>query len=329
MSKLNEMIREFREDIGQSIEGLALLMQLEPDEFARLEEDWIPPDDILKRLCALFEWNYNDIKRLADKTPSVKSKKKELEKPDSSLAEETSAKTEVPQFAKMIQEARITAGQNTLGIATLLSIAPDYYEEFESGLIPPDDLLRKLCSLYGWNYKQIQQKINSHSPILYGTRQPPLPVKEMQARLPKIELPEIPDIPEGVTLHELIQQSRIEAKQNVEGISLLLQIGTEYYEQIEAGEVFPEQELLKRICSLFGWNYHELLQREKSSQLSKLQPAVTSLDSSDSSITETKLREIQEEIAANWQQISREQQETILTHLELVSKMMEPWKNED
>ena len=51
------MIREFREDIGQSIEGLALLMQLEPDEFARLEEDWIPPDDILKRLCALFQWN--------------------------------------------------------------------------------------------------------------------------------------------------------------------------------------------------------------------------------------------------------------------------------
>jgi len=166
VSKLNEMIREFREDIGQSIEGLALLMQLEPDEFARLEEDWIPPDDILKRLCALFEWNYNDIKRLADKTPSVKSKKKELEKPDSSLAEETSAKTKVPQFAKMIQEARMTAGQNTLGIATLLSIAPDYYEEFESGLIPPDDLLRKLCSLYGWNYKQIQQKINSQRPSL-------------------------------------------------------------------------------------------------------------------------------------------------------------------
>ena len=39
--------------------------------------------------------------------------------------------------------------------------------------------------------------------------------------------------------------------------------------------------------------------------------------------------EVQEEITANWQQISREQQETILTHLELVSKMMEHWKNED
>ncbi len=81
--------------------------------------------------------------------------------------------------------------------------------------------------------------------------------------------------------------------------------------------------------SLFGWNYHELLQREKSLQLNKLQPAVKSLASSDSSITETKLRKIQEVITANWQQISREQQETILTHLELVNKMMEHWKNED
>ena len=66
MSKLNEMILEFREDIGQSIEGLALLMQMDPEEYARLEKDWIPPDDTLQRLCALFEWNYQDIKRLAD-----------------------------------------------------------------------------------------------------------------------------------------------------------------------------------------------------------------------------------------------------------------------
>ena len=48
MSKLNEMIREFREGIGQSIEGLALLLQIEPDEFAQLEEDWVPPDDIIR-----------------------------------------------------------------------------------------------------------------------------------------------------------------------------------------------------------------------------------------------------------------------------------------
>ena len=317
------MIREFRENIGQSVDGLALLMKLESDEYAKLEEDWIPPDDILKRLCTLFEWNYHDIKRLADKIPSVKSKKKNLKNHDSSFEKETSSKSGVPQFAKMIQEARINAGQNSLGIATLLGISPDYYEEFESGLIPPDDLLRKLCSLYGWNNKQIQQKIKSLSPVLYGTRQPPLPVKEMQARLPKTKLPKLQEIRTVVPLHELIQQSRMEAKQNVEGISLLLQISNEYYEKIEAGEVFPEQELLKKICSLFGWNFHEILQREKSSQLTKLQPAVNSLDSSDSSITEIKLKTVQEEIAANWPQITREQQETLLTQLNFILGSME------
>jgi hypothetical protein len=51
MSKLNEKILEFRDDIGQSIEGLALLMQMDPEEYTRLEKDWIPPDDILRRLC--------------------------------------------------------------------------------------------------------------------------------------------------------------------------------------------------------------------------------------------------------------------------------------
>ena len=61
MSKLNQMILEFREDIGQSIEGLALLMQMEPEDYLELEKEWIPPDNILKRLCSLFEWNYIEI----------------------------------------------------------------------------------------------------------------------------------------------------------------------------------------------------------------------------------------------------------------------------
>ena len=70
MSILNEKILEFRENVGQSIEGLALLMQMDPEEYAELEKDWIPSDEILQRLCSLFEWNYKDIKRIADNSPS-------------------------------------------------------------------------------------------------------------------------------------------------------------------------------------------------------------------------------------------------------------------
>ena len=55
MAKLNEMIKDFRLSIDQSIEALALLMQMDPEEYARLEEDWKRPAGILRRLCALFE----------------------------------------------------------------------------------------------------------------------------------------------------------------------------------------------------------------------------------------------------------------------------------
>ena len=328
MSKLNEMIRKFREDIGQSTEGLALLMQMDQEEYARLEKDWIPPDDILQRLCALFEWNYKDIKRLADNTPSLKNKKSNPENKKASVTENISAEVSTTPFAKMIKEARSAAKQDARGIAILLGISADYYQEFEAGVIPPDDLLRKLSSLFGWNYKQILQKINTQSTVLFGNRQPLLHAKEIRARLPKLELPDIPDVPAPVSLHVKILEARTEAKQNVDGISLLLQINPELYEQIESGTVNPDPDLLKRISSLFGWNYHELLNREKNSQFSQLLPAIIARDSPDNSLTEIKLRKVQQEISENWQKISKEQQKTLLTQLEFIRGSMENLDNE-
>ena len=292
MSKLNEMILEFRKDIGQSIEGLALLMQMEPEEFAQLEKNWIPPDDILQRLCALFEWNYLEIKRLADNTPSTKTNTTIQGNQQPSSAEKKSAKISAPPFAKMIKDAREVVKQDALGIATLLGISSDSYQEFEDGVIPPDHLLRKLCSLFGWNYKQVLQKINSQATVLLGNRQPLLHAREIQARLPKMELPEFPEVAPPVPLHEKILQARKNADQNVAGISLLLQINSEFYEQIESGTVKPDPDLLKRISALFGWNYHDLLKREKNSQFSQLIPAITTLDSAEHSITEMKLKKV-------------------------------------
>ena len=228
----------------------------------------------------------------------------------------------------MVRDARNNAGQDIKGISTLLGVSTDYYEEIEAGLVPPDNLLRKLCSLYGWNYKQIQQKINTQSTHILGTRQPPLPASEIQARLPKVEIPDIPEASPGVSLHEQIKQARVEADQNVEGMSLLLQINPEYYQQIESGDAVPDPELLKKISTLYGWNYHEILNREKSEQLSQLQPTVTILKSSDSSVNEVKLRETQAEIAENWKNISREDQQTLLTQLEFIRDSMKNLEGE-
>ena len=136
-------------------------------------------------------------------------------------------------------------------------------------------------------------------------------------------------MPPPVPLHEQILQARINVDQNVAGISLLLQISPELYEEIESGTVNPDPDLLKRISSLFGWNYHELLNREKSSHFSQLLPAITSLDSADSSITEIKLRKVLQEITENWPKITKEQQKILLTQLAFIRGSMENMDQED
>ena len=79
---------------------------------------------------------------------------------------------------------------------------------------------------------------------------------------------------------------------------------------------------------MYGWNYHEILNREKSEQLSQMQPTVTILKSSDTSVNELKLRETQTEIAENWKNISREDQQTLLTQLEFIRDSMKNLEGE-
>ena len=173
------------------------------------------------------------------------------------------------------------------------------------------------------------QKINSQRSVLLGNLQPLIHAKEIQARLPKQELMEIPDISGPVPLHEQILKARVNADQNVEGISILLQINPELYEQIESGIVFPDPDLLKRISSLFGWNYNELLNREKSSHFSELLPAITSLNSPDSSISDIKLRNILREISETWRKLSKDHKQTLLKQLEFLRGSMENMDHEN
>ena len=79
---------------------------------------------------------------------------------------------------------------------------------------------------------------------------------------------------------------------------------------------------------MYGWNYHEILNRKKSEQLSQLQPTVTILRSTDSSVNELKLKETQAEIAENWKNISREDQQTLLTQLEFIRDSMKNLEGE-
>ena len=187
MSILNEKILEFRENIGQSIEGLALLMQMAPEDYAELEKEWIPPDDLLKRLCSLFEWNFIEIKKLAINSSSKIQKKTKPELAQNPIIKKTNNYTGVALFTKMIIEARNEAKQDQIGIATLMGISVEYYKEIENGLLPSNELIRKLCTLFGWNYKQIKQKINAQSKMRIDNSQSILDQSKIKQRLSKDE----------------------------------------------------------------------------------------------------------------------------------------------
>tara|TARA_Y100001970_G_C14165265_1_gene820914 strand:+ start:354 stop:1343 length:990 start_codon:yes stop_codon:yes gene_type:complete len=329
MSKLNQMIHEFREEIGQSIEGLALLMRMEPDDYAELEKEWIPPDDILKRLCSLFEWNYKEIKKIADNSHSTDQRKNNKEPVSNFLKDEDFIDKELPLFSKMVIQAKKEVNQDEIGIATLLGIPVEYFKEIEDGLLPPNELTRKICTLFGWNFKEIKQKINAQSKIIFHSNQQNIDPKKNKIKLSDNESHSIKKFKPPAPLNEILLKARKDAKQNIEGISILLQISPELYEKIESGSIIPEPDLLKRISSLFGWNYHDMLKREKSSNYGHLLPIVTKLDLKESSFSEIKLRKIQNEIEEKWRNISRDQQETMLKQLDFLLGSMEKLNKDD
>ncbi len=158
-------------------------MQMDPEEYARLEEDW-NPCGCSSTSVRLFEWNYQDISRLAMNTP---------QSPQSQLTEGGKARS---TFGEQLQAERLAVGQTLEGLSTLLGIPVDYYQALEEGVIPPDELLRKICSMFEWNYRQVRQRrITSTNPS-FGGYQPPLSAREIRNRFPnKPDTPEWNEVP--------------------------------------------------------------------------------------------------------------------------------------
>ena len=253
MAKLNEMIREFRESINQSVEALAMLLQLSPEEYNQLEENWNPPDPVLERICTLFEWNYQDIKRISLQGPFNKESDSEKEG-DADTGQSSPASL---PFAQKLAQARMEAGQTPEGMAMLLGVSEDYYLLLEENTQPDDDLLRRICGLFHWNYNEVLQKLRTRNHPLYSTTRPPLSFDEMRMDEVSGTFPELPEIQAPQPLNQRIRQAREEVSQSIEGLALLLQLNPEYYEKLESGEITPDEELLKKICALFQWNYQE------------------------------------------------------------------------
>ncbi|MBF0277609.1 MAG: helix-turn-helix transcriptional regulator [SAR324 cluster bacterium] len=321
MAKLNEMVKEFRLSINQSAEAIAMMLQISKEQYEELESNWVPPDEFLKQMCSLFEWNYNDIKRIAQNT-AVPSKKQENRGDHSTSA----PSTEPSSFHKLLRQAREQAGQPPETIAMLLNIPVEYYQTFEEKTIPTDELIRKICTLFSWNYNDTRQQIINRSTPRITTGTPPLSLKEFQERFPKKDIPtRVLDENEHETLASRLISARTKIGQSSSGISLLLNISEDYYLKLESGTI-PEPELLKRITALFQWNYNEVRLLVQNEKIFQFQPRVTKLEST-SGLPITKLQTLLDDLKKSWSHLQKEKQELLLVQMEIIRDTAKRWQS--
>ena len=322
MAKLNEMIREFRESINQSVEALAMLLQLSPEEYNQLEENWNPPDPVLERICTLFEWNYQDIKRISLQGPF----NKESDSEEAGVTDTGQSSPASLPFAQKLAQARMEAGQTPEGMAMLLGVSEDYYLLLEENTQPDEDLLRRICGLFHWNYNDILQKLRTRNQPLYSTTRPPLSFEEIRKDEQSGVFPGLPEIQAPQPLNQRIRQAREEVSQSIEGLALLLQLNPEYYEKMESGEITPDEELLKKICTLFQWNYQELIKEERRSSFKDFHLGQNQLKNRSLNDANRELKLVVRDINEDWSHLNREQQRLLLNQLELIRDTMKRWK---
>ena len=138
--------------------------------------------------------------------------------------------------------------------------------------------------------------------------------------------PELPEIQAPQPLNQRIRQAREEVSQSIEGLALLLQLNPEYYEKLESGGITPDEELLKKICALFQWNYQELIKEERRSSFKDFHLGQNQLKNRSLHDANRELKLVVRDINEDWSHLNREQQRLLLNQLELIRDTMKRWK---
>ena len=319
MSKLNQMILNFRNSKNQSVEAMAIMLNISIEDYIRLEKDWNPPDEVLKKISILFNYNLNDLKRASLLIPN-----KKIDNENATEKNLNDNQKSIFSFNQLVKKSRIDVGQTKEGISMMLEISLDLYNKLEDDLIPNDDLLKKICMLFSWNYFDIRNKLLTKNNPLSKTQRPPLSFEEIKLSSDPVKPIDIPIIKKEKTISQKIKEARKNISQTQEGMALLLQINTETYSLIESGEILPNEELLKKIASLFQWNYFELLKEDRLSRYSHFENHLIHLDYSNNF---KKLNELLNVIKKEWIKLHKSNQKSLLVQIELIKNTILDFNN--
>jgi transcriptional regulator with XRE-family HTH domain len=239
----------------------------------------------------------------------------------------------------MLLQARVGANQTVDAMAVLLSMTPEQYEQLESGKYPDDETLRRLCKMMSWNYYEAQrliinEMISPHPKVPPGvaSRAVPPPVRAGSDHAPGLS-------PAGHHRMSLahdraasgfgiqdhlstkLREARLRLGQSKDILAMLLNCSVEDYERFEDGES-PPDEVLRRMCVVFNWNYLDLVDAVRSQQAYVFQPRLPAPAYAGSTALLGRLNQIVGEISTMFSRLSHADQQTALAQLELVRDTM-------
>lgn len=167
-TSLAALLSEARIHVKQTVEGVALLLNIPAEEYDSYENGVIPTESILKEICSLFEWNFLEISRLILTQSSQSSL--------SGITSKNFGEENAPEFrdpTRILSGERFTdifrrgieqSGTTLEALALLLSLDLQTILDLNNGLlIPSDELLRVLCSSFGWNYNELYEIVRRES----------------------------------------------------------------------------------------------------------------------------------------------------------------------
>lgn len=243
-------------------------------------------------------------------------------------------------FAKLLQEARLAGEQTTDVMAVLLNITQEEYELLESGQYPDDETLRRICTLLGWNYYDTQRLLINEmiaprnlaraagkaeakteakpkAPAATGAGElpPPPPLEHVTAggRAARPTQPE--------TLGSRLREVRLVTGQSVDVIAMLLNTDGETYMALEAG-ASPSDEMLRRISSVYRWNYQELLNLLRTEHAHSFQPVRVGTPYPAATADLEKLKALNQEVQNIFYRMAPQERVRVLAQIELIRDTM-------
>jgi len=160
------LLKNARSDAEQSIEAMALMVNVSPEEYEEYEAGRTPPEESIIRICQLLQWNYNEIMQGIRSQASIAKDRGISTVFPAENAEETSGlKIKADStLGKLMREERKAVNATSESVALLLNITIDDLAKIEQDEKVPDEaLLKKIAMVFKWNHNDLFQLIKKNS----------------------------------------------------------------------------------------------------------------------------------------------------------------------